>query len=219
MTNIALIEDEPSLREELAAFLSGRGHSVLHARCLADFWPIMTQTSIAIIDVMLPDGEGYEAAQKLRQHNNKAGIVMLTARGALQDKLQGYDCGADHYLVKPFRLLELGAIIDALKRRVCSGWRLDLQEWRLISPAGDEVVLGEMEMKLLELLADSSGAIVTRRTLVEALGMNWADYDLRRLDTHICRFRQRWQSLSDETLPLKTVRGKGYSFGELINRV
>ncbi len=219
MTNITLIEDEPLLREELAAFLSGRGHAVLQAASLADFWPLMAQTAIGVIDVMLPDGEGYEAAAKLRQHNAQAGIIMLTARGTLQDKLQGFDTGADHYLIKPFRLLELGAIIDAMKRRVCSGWQLDSRERLLISPSGDQIALGEMELKLLELLALSPGKVVSRQALIEALGMNWVDYDLRRLDTHICRFRQRWQGISGEPLPLKTVHRKGYSFSEIIGRV
>jgi DNA-binding response OmpR family regulator len=219
MTQITLIEDEPALREELAAFLSGRGHSVMQAACLADFWPLVQQTTIAIIDIMLPDGQGLEAAAKLRETNPQAGVIMLTARGAMEDKLQGYGHGADHYLVKPVRLIELGAIIDALKRRVCSGWRLDIREWKLVSPTGCEIRLGEMEMKLFELLATSAGSVVTRQELIEALGMRWADYDLRRLDTHICRFRQRWQGISGEVLPLKTVHRKGYGFGDVINRI
>ncbi|MGI9213295.1 MAG: response regulator transcription factor [Methylococcaceae bacterium] len=219
MTHITLVEDEPALREELAAFLSGRGHDVLQAGCLEDFWPLVPNTAIAIIDIMLPDGNGFDAAAKLKSHNTQSGIIMLTARGALHDKLQGYDSGADHYLVKPVRLLELGAIIDALKRRVCSGWRLDTRVWRLISPAGDEITLGEMELKLFEMLSSSSGTVVTRQELIEALGMKWVDYDLRRLDTHICRFRQRWQNISGEVLPLKTVHRKGYSFGENINLI
>lgn len=220
MSNISLIEDEPSLREELAAFLSGRGHTVLQAGCLAEFWPVIAQTTIAIIDVMLPDGNGFEAATKLREYNGQAGIIMLTARGAMEDKLQGYDSGADYYLVKPFRLMELGAIIEALKRRVVySGWRLDTREWRLISPAGHEIALGEMEMKLLELLATSPGTVVYKQALIEALGMNWVDYDLRRLDTHICRFRQRWHSISGDDLPLKTIHRKGYGFSEAISKI
>jgi len=219
MTDITLIEDEPALREELAAFLTGRGHHVMQASCLGDFWPLLSRTTIAVIDVMLPDGNGFEAATTLRRENAQAGIIMLTARGAIHDKLQGYDNGADHYLVKPVRLLELGAVIDALRRRVCSGWRLDTREWRLVSPAGHEMILGEMEMKLFELLALSSGNVVTRQELIEALGMKWADYDLRRLDTHICRFRQRWQAISGEVLPLKTVHRKGYGFGDIIHPV
>jgi DNA-binding response OmpR family regulator len=219
MTHITLIEDEPNFRDELTAFLTGRGHDVLHAGCLEDFWPLIPDTSIAIVDIMLPDGNGYDAAARLKAHNARSGIIMLTARGALHDKLQGYGCGADHYLVKPIRLLELGGIIDALKRRVCSGWRLDTRVWRLISPAGDEISLGEMELKLFELLSLSSGTVVTRQELIEALGLKWADYDLRRLDTHICRFRQRWQHISGEVMPLKTVHRKGYSFGENISLI
>lgn len=219
MARIALLEDENTLREELAAFLNRRGHVTLEAGTLADFWPLMTTADLAIIDIMLPDGSGFEAAALMRETVPHAGIVMLTARSATEDKLQGLYGGADHYLVKPFRLLELAAIIDALLRRVGAGWRLMMQDHRLISPEGFSSALSATEATLLDLLATHPQRMVSRRELVEALGYDWLNYDLRRLDKLVSRFRSRWLAESGQELPLKTEYGQGYRFGTLLQRL
>ena len=219
MARITLLEDEVLLRKELAAFLSKRGHEVAQAGTLAEFWPLMSQANIAILDLMLPDGSGEEVARRLRQERPRVGILMLTARGAIQDRLQGLDAGADHYLVKPFRLLELAAIIDALLRRLGVGWRLDGQRRLLIAPDGFSSALSVAEMTLFNLLCDHPGDVVTQRTLVEALGFDWLDYDRRRLDKLVSRLRHRWQEESGQELPLKTEYRHGYSFGALIQRL
>ena len=219
MARIALLEDEILLRKELAAFLSKRDHEVAQAGTLAEFWPLMPQVDIAILDLMLPDGSGEEVARRLRQEHPRVGILMLTARGAIQDRLQGLDAGADHYLVKPFRLVELAAIIDALLRRLGTGWRLDGQRRLLIAPDGFSSALSVAEMTLFNLLCGHPGEVVTQRTLVEALGFDWLDYDRRRLDKLVSRLRHRWQEESGEELPLRTEYRHGYSFGALIQRL
>lgn len=219
MARIALLEDETLLRKELAAFLSKRGHEVAQAGTLAEFWPLMPQVDIAILDLMLPDGSGEEVARRLRLEHPRVGILMLTARGAIQNRLQGLDAGADHYLVKPFRLVELAAIIDALLRRLGVGWRLDGQRRLLIAPDGFSSALSVAEMTLFNLLCGHPGEVVTQRTLVEALGFDWLDYDRRRLDKLVSRLRHRWQEESGQELPLKTEYRHGYSFGALIQRL
>lgn len=216
MARIALLEDEATLREELSMFLSKRGHTLLQAGTLAEFWPVMPTVDLAIIDIMLPDGSGFEAATLMRDAVSRAGIIMLTARSATQDKLQGLYGGADHYLVKPFRLLELAAIIDALLRRVGTGWRLDVQQHQLISPEGFSSALSAPEMTLFALLSTDPEHTVSRRALVEALGHDWLSYDLRRLDKLISRLRLRWQEESGQELPLKTAHRQGYSFSAAI---
>ena len=219
MARIALLEDETLLRKELAAFLIKRGHEVVQAGTLAEFWPLMPLADIAILDLMLPDGSGEEVARRLRQEHPRVGILMLTARGAIQDRLQGLDAGADHYLVKPFRLVELAAIMDALLRRLGVGWRLDGQRRRLIAPDGFSSALSVAEMTLFNLLCDHPGDVVTQRTLVEALGFDWLDYDRRRLDKLVSRLRHRWQEESGQELPLRTEYRHGYSFGAPIQRL
>ncbi len=213
MASIVLLEDEAILRQELAGFLERRGHRVSQAGSLAAFWPLMAAAEIAIIDIMLPDGEGFEAAQRLREASPRAGVILLTARSATADKLQGLYGGADHYLVKPFKLIELAAIIDVLMRRVGIGWRLDMLAHALISPDGLRLELSPSEMTLCALFCAANGAIVSRRQIVEALGYTWRDFDMRRLDTLISRFRQRWSSAHGRPLPIKTEHRVGYSFG------
>lgn len=218
MAQLLLLEDEPVLCNEMAAFLTRRGHEVLCANCLAAFWPLMAQAEIAILDIMLPDGSGFDAASRLRQSQPHTGIVMLTARGSSEDKLQGL-ADADHYLVKPVKLIELAAILDALLRRVQRpGWRLDAIERRLVSPAGHEDKLSVQEFILLDCLAQASGGVVSLKEIVAALGEDWLDYDRRRLDTLLSRLRRRWLDATGTALPLRTEHRHGYSFSAPLRR-
>lgn len=219
MARLLLLEDETALREEMAAYLGKRGHTVAQAGTLTEFWPLMPGAEIAILDLMLPDGSGLDAAARLRVEHPRVGIVILTARGATRDKVAGLAGGADHYLVKPFRPLELAAIIDALARRLGAGWRLDPQRRQLIDPAGFAAMLSARELCLFSLLAERPGQVVNRRRLIEAFGNDWLQYDQRRLDTMVSRLRRRWRESGGQELPLKTAYGEGYSFGESITRL
>ena len=219
MAHIVLLEDEPDFRHELACFLRGRGHEVMEAACLSEFWPIMPQIDVAIIDVNLPDGDGFHAVARLRADCQACGIVLLTARGTLQDKLTGLGIGADHYLVKPFRLLELEAIIQALLRRVSTHWRLDSRTHALSDREGRSLLLNPLETTLFQLLAVNPEQQVEKRELVEAWGQAWLDYDLRKLDLTISRLRQRWLRECGTPLPLKTEHRRGYSFSEPLRQI
>ncbi|MDF3882530.1 response regulator transcription factor [Cupriavidus basilensis] len=212
MGNVILLEDEIELREELAAFLQKRGWMVSQAGSLAEFLPLAAQAEIAVIDVMLPDGTGFDAASRLRQERPGCGIVMLTARGESQDKIHGLNGGADHYLVKPVKLLEFDAILRALSRRVIANWRLDRQACTLVAPAGERLAVSSNESKLLEMLARNPAQPVNRRQIAEGFGFDWLSYDERRLETMVSRLRQRWRSESGTELPLRTAHRKGYTF-------
>jgi DNA-binding response OmpR family regulator len=218
MPTIVLLEDEFALREELADFLFNRGHRVLQAGTVVEFLPLVPQARIFILDMMLPDGTGLEAARCVREQNPQAGIIMLTARGQLQDRLEGLSKGADHYLVKPFGLLELGAIIDALLRRVGIEWILDANAGRLSDPEGRSMNLTPQEMTLVRRLCEAGAEPVSKRQLVEAMGHDWASYDLRRLDTLVSRLRLRWRREAGRELPLKTLHREGYGFLGVIER-
>ena len=219
MARIALLEDEIALREEMAVFLGKRGHVILQAGTLAEFWPLLPGIDLAILDLMLPDGSGVEAAARLHHYNPRAGIILLTARSALEDKLVGLEGGADQYLVKPVRFLELAAFVDALLRRMGAGWRLEILHHRLLGPEGFGMELNTHELTLFELLAGTPpGQIVTRRALIAAFGEAWLDYDERRINTLVSRLRRRWREGCDQELPLKTERGAGFSFGGTIQR-
>lgn len=214
MSDLILLEDHPILRDEIASCLGKRGQAVTSVGTLADFWPLLLKVRIAIIDISLPDGSGFEAVERLRAVSPRAGIIVLTARGSLDDKLAGLSGGADHYLVKPFSLLELSAIIEAMDRRLGRGWRLDPDRRKLINPSDEALELSAAEFALIEILAKHQGEIVDRRTIVEALGHHWLDYDLRRLDSLVSRLRNRWLREVGNALPVKTEHSRGYRFTE-----
>ena len=218
MPTILLLEDELALREEVADFLCNRGHRVLQAGTLTEFVPLVPQARICLLDLMLPDGSGLDAARMVREQSSQAGIIMLTARGHLQDRIEGLRCGADHYLVKPFGLLELGAIIDALLRRVGSEWILDVSSGRLSDPEGRSMNLTPQELILVRCFCEADAEPVSKRQLVEAMGHDWSSYDLRRLDTLVSRLRLRWRREVGQELPLKTLHREGYGFLGVIER-
>jgi DNA-binding response OmpR family regulator len=216
MTTVALLEDEVDLREEIADILTVRGHRVLQAGSLAEFAPLADQARVAVLDVMLPDGSGLDAARQLRARSGRTGIIMLSALGGLGDRVAGLQVGADHYLVKPFRLLELEAVIDALLRRVGREWIFEARRALLIDPAGLAIDLTDQEAVLVGLLARASGRAVSRRQIVEALRQDWATYDLRRIDTLVSRLRARWQRKTGRELPLRTLHREGYEFAAMV---
>lgn len=212
MASIVIIDDEDIFREEVASFLRSQGHTTFEGASLADFYPLMDKAEIAILDLNLPDGLGFEAVSKMREVDVRAGIILLTAWDTTPDKLDGYAAGADHYIVKPVKLTELDAIIHAMLRRVAKGWRIYRTERMLICPNGCSEPLSTTEMTLFEMVATSPQRTVKRQDLVEAMGYDWIHFDQRRLDTQISRLRHRWAEKCDTPLPLKTEHRVGYSF-------
>ena len=222
MAHLLILEDDLDLREELSDFLMSRGHQILSAGSLHEFHHCLESsviTDVAIIDRLLPDGEGHEALKALRRNSDRTGIIFLTARGALEDRLEGLRCGADHYLVKPFNLNELCEVIEALLRRVGIDWRYDARLHQLQGPGNLLLDLNALESCLFALLSNEPERVIHRDTLVEAMGHRWADFDARRLDTAISRLRSRWKIKNGCSLPLKTRHGLGYSFDFLIRKI
>jgi DNA-binding response OmpR family regulator len=215
MAHLILLEDDISVREDLEAFLRQEGHQIRSAGLLSDFRALMTGgAEVAILDVSLPDGEGFEVAQTLRAMSPSMGIIMLTGRTSLPDRLRGLNGGADHYLGKPFLLPELAAIINALLRRVSHGWRLDQMKQRLVDSQGRALTLSAVEFSFMSLMVSRDGVVVSRDTLLNVLDPEEKALNNRRLDTAICRLRSRWQDMSGMALPLKTCYRQGFSFSE-----
>lgn len=200
------------LREELTGFFSQRGHTVYQAGTLAEFWPLIVKIELAILDINLPDGEGFEAVKRMRDERPRGAIVLLTARQKLEDKLNGLNGGADVYLSKPFKLLELEAYVNSLLRKIGQGWRLCSQRRALLSPSGQLMSLKPPEFLICELFAANTEVIIDKKTIVQALGHDWSSYDLRRLDKLISRLRQRWETHQAEPFPLRTEFKAGYRF-------
>ena len=224
MTRLIFLEDESILRENIAGFLTESGFAVDAVGDLAEFDKTFLPGThlIAILDLGLPDGDGLALIARLRAQGERLGIIILTAQGGSANKVHGLTTGADHYLLKPFDLVELAAIIGALARRLQEGgakleWALDASQRQLIPPGKAPIGLTAQAYSVLKAIADGHGAPVDRRRIVEALGEDYLDYDMRRLDTQIYQLRKTVLAASGIDLPVSTARGQGYQFTAAIN--
>jgi DNA-binding response OmpR family regulator len=219
MAHIILLEDERILREELVDFLSGYGHSIDAADSLAGFAQSFRpeQHTVAIIDIGLPDGSGLDLVQQLRAQKMNLGIIVLTARSGVPDKLAGLERGADHYLPKSTDLDELAGIVAALQRRLDAGglslcWVLHTAGRTLVPPGMAAIDLSPHDFAVLKTIIDGRGQPVARRTIVDALGDDYFTADPARLDTQMRRLRRKVSEATGKDLPIKTLRNEGYQF-------
>ena len=226
---IFLVEDSHDLREELIFGLTALGLDVSGFADAAALYRALAVRScdIVVIDVGLPGEDGFSIAGHLRS-NQDLGIVFLTARTMLKDRLHGLDLGADAYLVKPIDVRELSATLHAISRRFrakrdpappsanadsdAAIWRLDHGGWTLRNPQGRELAITDPERRFLEIMVGASGQVVERETLIKAFATPVDDYDPHRLDALISRLRKRAEQAGLGKLPLTSVRGTGYVF-------
>ncbi|MFD2246085.1 response regulator transcription factor [Pontibacter ruber] len=219
--HVLVVEDEASLATELMHFLkqeryrcdwapNGQDASEKIAVNLYDF---------ILLDLGLPDYNGLDLLQEAKQLDHEPAIIILTARGSLEDRVQGLDLGADDYLPKPFSLLELQARMQAVLRRkfkvkssvlAFHGFELDSADRRL-SYQGQEITLTKKEYDLLHYLLLHKNRILTRLQLTEHIWGNILedDYDSNYIDVHIKNLRKKLSAHSTIEW-LETVRGVGY---------
>lgn len=216
---ILLVEDNPRLSHSLRVSLEDDGYAVDCAFDGLDGEEMgrMPVYDIIILDVMLPGKDGIEVCRTLRDERIRTPILMLTARDALDDRVQGLDSGADDYLVKPFEMEELRARIRALLRREspAKGGLLRAGDMTLdparhtVERDGQRIDLTAKEFALLEYLMRRPGHLVTREMAEEHL---WSDEHLvasNVVDVYIRRLRRKVDDPFHEKL-LETVRGLGY---------
>lgn len=221
MFSIIVLEDEPVLREELTEFLKSVHYRTKAVGTVRDFFLnfVPHEDRIALIDLGLPDGEGMDLIRELRQKHQRLGIIVLTARSGIDDKIAGLTDGADHFLPKSVNLAEIGATISALTRRlgleVAPRWVLRASPPQLVAPGRKPLDLSSQDFKVLQSLA-LTGELVTRNTIVRALDADIYDYDQRRLDTQINRLRRKAETAWGISLPITTVRNVGFRFHEPI---
>jgi len=216
---LLLIEDEQSLRDQLASQLRRQGFVVEEAgdgRCglyLGQEYPI----DLAIVDLGLPDVGGMEVIRRWREGGCSFPVLVLTARGAWQDKVEGREAGADDYLVKPFHQQELLARVNALLRRA-AGWPepvircaplcLDTRSQQ-VTVDGRPVCLTAYEYRVLEHLMLHAGEVVSKRDLSEHLYSDDDERDSNVLEVLVARLRRKLDP--DGSLqPIETLRGRGY---------
>ena len=218
---LLVIEDEASLRRQLCEQLRAAGYVVNDAANGKDGlmygreYPI----DLAVVDIGLPDLSGIEVIRGWRKQDKRFPVLILTARGRWQDKVEGLEAGADDYLVKPFQIEELLARVNALLRRAaglaqpivtCGPVALDTasQQVRVDKRA---LELTAYEYKVLEYLMLHAGDVVSKTTLTEHVYDQDFDRDSNVIEVFIGRLRKKLDP--DERLnPIETLRGRGYRF-------
>jgi DNA-binding response OmpR family regulator len=218
---VAVLEDDVELRERvLLPGLRDFGFDAIGIGSAVELDQLLKSGpfDMVVLDVGLPDANGFEVAQRLR-HDSGVGIVMLTGRNASSDRIRGLNEGADAYLSKPVVLEELVATLHSLARRlrkaapvdVSQGqWHLDSNGWCLISPTGRSIALTHPERQVLIVLTKSPGIPVTHEVLIDALTDKSYDFDPHRLSMLIYRLRSKIAGQTGESLPVRAVRGAGY---------
>ena len=220
---ILLVEDERSIREPLAEALRSEGFETSVAGTAAEALELAGQApDLILLDVMLPDGSGFEVCRELRA-SSRVPIIMLTARGEEADRVVGLELGADDYVVKPFSAREVVARIRAVLRRTAApeaggdgpleigGLRLDPARHE-VTRDGASLELSRKEFELLHLLMRNAGSVVTRDRLIdEVWDPNWFG-STKTLDVHVSGIRRKLGDDPAHPRYLHTVRGVGFRF-------
>jgi two-component system, OmpR family, response regulator RegX3 len=222
---ILLVEDEESITTPLSEALSREGFDTSVAGTASDALQLAgdVRPDLVLLDVMLPDGSGFDVARELRR-DSKVPIIMLTARGEEADRVAGLELGADDYVVKPFSARELVARVRAVLRRAAEAGerrsegaiaigevKLDAER-RSTTYQGEELELSRKEFDLLRLLMENAGAVVTRERLIdEVWDTNWYG-STKTLDVHVSGLRKKLGDDSNDPRYIHTVRGVGFRF-------
>ena len=221
---ILLVEDDPALALGLSDTLEFEGFEVLHAQTGQQAITLATERSpdCIILDLMLPDVNGYQVCKVVRQQNTRVPILMLTARSQEADKIRGLDAGADDYVTKPFSVGELVARIRALFRRADQRQAEHAQHPfsigdSTIDPAahtlvreGKEEQLSFYEVELLKLLHSRKGQPVSRDEILEQIWGIDANPTNRTVDNFIVKLRRKLEPHPEKPRHIVTVYGVGY---------
>jgi two-component system, OmpR family, response regulator len=218
MPNILIVDDDPNIRELSRVFLNKEGFTVYEAvdgiDALAKLETL--KADLIILDIMMPRMDGWELCRRLREDYDLP-LLMLTAKGDLQQKVKGFQLGTDDYLVKPFEPLELTVRVKALLKRyriaasqtiLIGDLKIDRRTFE-VTLNGESITLPLKEFELLFKLASYPGQTLSRDQLIEEI---WG-YDFkgneRTLDVHINRLRERFPE-EQVSFRIRTIRGLGY---------
>ncbi len=223
MPRILVIEDDPAVRRGLVDTLGFAGYEVLEAstalagRSLA----LDAAFDLALLDLVLPDGDGLAILAALRRHRPVVPVIVLTALGDERDRIAGLKGGADDYVVKPFSFEELLARVEAVLRRSAPGTppavrivtaccTVHLDRAEIEFPDGQRTSLSEREVEILRYLAANPARVVTREELLTHVWqLDPQGLQTRTVDMHIARIREKIKDGEPPTV-ICTVRGRGY---------
>lgn len=219
--NVLIVEDEKGLAGEIAAFLKSENFlcDLAYTGMDASEKIAINLYDFVLLDLGLPDYNGLDLINEARKAGSEASFIIITARGAVEDKVRGLNLGADDYLAKPFALIELLSRINAVARRkfnvnnqdfLLGDFTIQVQSRKLFCN-GIEVELTKKEYDLLLYLALNHDKVLTRHQLYEHIWGNILDdqYDSNFIDVHIKNLRKKLNAYAS-TPWLETVRGVGY---------
>ena len=227
MKKVLIMEDEENIRSFVVINLKRAGYDVVEAGTGHDALrklQMYPDIGVAILDIMLPDMDGFEVCRRIRAGNKKMGIIMLTARTQEMDKVTGLMTGADDYVTKPFSPAELTARIDALYRRMGGEvsvaaevinqgpFSLNTRN-RTVEKNGVRIKLTQVEYSILKLFMLNSGRALSREDILAAVWGREYEGELKIVDVNIRRLRIKIED--DPTVPayINTVWGFGYKWG------
>lgn len=218
--DILVVEDDRVIGNALRQGFSEAGHGCVWAKQGDRGLTLATsqQFDAIVLDILLPGMSGLEVVRKLRHQGIGCPVILLTALGSVEERVEGLNAGADDYLVKPFAFSELMARIQAICRRSVTRPSASLQigdlsldlATRRVRRADAEVELTPTEFSLLELLMRHAGQVVTRKMLCEHLWNSDWEGTTNVIEVHVNRLRGKIDRNQDESL-IETVRGRGYA--------
>jgi DNA-binding response OmpR family regulator len=223
-TRVILVEDDQDLRESLVEYLNLADHLVEGVGSGLEFYRNLALHTydIAVVDLGLPDQDGFVLIEYARK-NSEMGLIILTARDTVDDRVNGYGAGADIYLLKPVDGRELAAAIASLatRRRESSVgpdsspaacWQLDLGAWTLAAPTGETTTLTGKEMQFMAQLAECPGQPAPRENLLLCLYASREEAAGRALESLVRRLRAKITEATGVASPIKTSHTVGYVF-------
>jgi len=214
---ILVAEDNTTLADGLAAVLRASGYAVdvVNDGVSADAAASSTDFDLVILDLNLPEMDGLDVLRNLRHRKSMSSVLILTARGAIDQRIRGLDLGADDYMSKPFDVPELEARVRVLLRRraglhaaqiAFGGISLDTVT-RTVSAGGVTLEVPARELKLLETLLMKAGKVVAKHAIIDSLGDFDDDLSSNAVEQYVSRLRKR---LAPYDLTVRTARGLGY---------
>ncbi len=224
---ILLVEDEINLARPLQFNLEQEGYEVF---CTASGKKAVERHAaepfnLIILDVMIEEMDGFEVARQIRQRDQKLPILMLTARSAEQDRIQGLEIGADDYMVKPFHLRELLLRVQRMLQRAdwyagrprprreieVAGYKVNLEDLTGSGPRG-ALQITALEASLLEVLTAEPNRVLSRAELLKRVWGYQSDIETRTVDNFIVRLRRYFEEEPEQPRYFVSVRGRGYMY-------
>ena len=227
MKKVLILEDEVSIRSFVVINLKRAGYDAIEAGTGREALQLLKDNpdiGVAILDIMLPDIDGFEVCRNIRATNKTIGIIMLTARTQEMDKVTGLMTGADDYVTKPFSPAELTARVDALLRRMGENtpathtgelyqppFLLNLTN-RTLEKNGERVKLTQIEYAIVKLFMENSGKALAREEILDAVWGKGYFGELKIVDVNVRRLRLKIEDDAQEPKYISTVWGFGYKW-------